>query len=58
MKVTTKQVLKAIDRDRDFRALKACVKALDKTCSKRMVRPTLEFLWDKFIIHPAGGTSK
>lgn len=38
--------------DPDFRALKMCVKALGKIGTKRMQRPTLEYLWDRFILHP------
>jgi hypothetical protein len=38
--------------DPDFRALKMCVKALTKVSTPRMVRPTLEYLIDRFILHP------
>lgn len=38
-------------KDPDFLALKACCKALSKT-QTRMLRPTLEFLWDKYITNP------
>ena len=38
-------------KDPDLLALKACVKALDKT-QIRMRRATLEFLWDRYIVHP------
>lgn len=53
--MTQKTVRRAIDRDPDFRALKQCVKYLGKVCTPRMRRPTLVFLWDKFITH--GGKS-
>jgi hypothetical protein len=42
---------RAIDRDRDFRTLKMCVKYLEKVCTPRMRRPTIEFLVDKFIVN-------
>jgi hypothetical protein len=46
---TKKQVSRAIERDADFRTLKMCVKYLDKVCSPRMRKPTLEFLWNRFV---------
>lgn len=45
-------VKRAIERDCDFRALKMCVKYLGEVSSERMRRPTLEFLWDKFVLQP------
>ncbi len=47
--MTKKQLEREMDRDPDFRALKMCVKYLDKVCTPRMRRPTLEFLWNRFI---------
>lgn len=38
-------------QDADLIALKACCKALSKT-SSRMRRHTVEFLWDKYVLHP------
>jgi hypothetical protein len=49
---TAKQIKRSIERDPDYRTLKMCVKYLDRICSKRMVRPTLEYLWDRFVAHP------
>ena len=48
MKKPPKQKAWAIDRDPDFSALTMCVKYLDKVCSPRMRKPTLEFLWRRF----------
>ena len=57
-KVTEKLVRKAVERDPSFRTLKICVKYLDTVCAPKMVRPTLEFLWDKFITHPVRATQR
>lgn len=39
-------------RDKDVLALKGAVRALDKSSSPRMLRVNLEFLWDRYIVHP------
>jgi hypothetical protein len=38
--------------DPDVSALKASVKALNRCTSPAMIRATLEFLWDRYIVHP------
>jgi hypothetical protein len=48
-KLAEEEAVKRIDPD--ILALKACCRALDK-CSPRMVKPTLEFLWDRYVVHP------
>lgn len=40
------------NQDQDMLALKQCVKALDRSSSKRMLRANLEFLWDRYISNP------
>lgn len=37
--------------DRDIKALKHCIIALENA-TPRMRKPTLEFLWDKYVRHP------
>lgn len=49
--MSAKPKRKSRAQDPDYLALKACCKALDKT-QNRMRRPTLEFLWDKYVTHP------
>lgn len=39
-------------RDKDILALKGAIRALDKSTSKRMLRANLDFLWDRYIVHP------
>jgi len=46
-RTTSKKVLRAIDRDHDFRALKMCDKYLFGVCTPRMRRATLDFLISK-----------
>ena len=50
--MTGKQISRAVERDPDFRTLRMCVKYLDTVCSKRMVKPTIQYLIDRFLIHP------
>lgn len=50
--MTEKQIRRKIDRDPDFRTLKICLKYLDKVCTPRMRKPTIEYLVDRFITHP------
>jgi hypothetical protein len=38
--------------DPDIKALGACVRALDKSSSLRMLCANTEFLWDRYIVHP------
>ena len=37
--------------DPDFLALKRCCRALDSV-TPRMIRPTLEFLTDRYLVNP------
>lgn len=46
------KISRAVERDPDLRTLRMCVKYLDTVCSKRMQRPTIEYLVDRFITHP------
>lgn len=39
--------------DRDVKALRDAARALEKSTSPQMLRANLEFLWDRFIDHPA-----
>ncbi len=39
--------------DPDVKALKAAVRALNQCRSSNMVRATLDFLWDRYLIHPS-----
>lgn len=39
--------------DRDIRVLRACVRALDQSSNDRMLKANLEFLYDRYITHPA-----
>ena len=43
--------------DPDILALKRCAVALE-TQSFRMQRATLEYLWDRFIVHPKPSYSR
>jgi len=52
------KISRAIQRDPDLRTLRMCVKYLDTVCSKRMQRPTIEYLVDRFITHPVRGESE
>ena len=38
--------------DPDILVLRQCVRSLSKSTSPRMLRANLEFLMDRFIIHP------
>jgi hypothetical protein len=49
--MSAKRKRKSRAQDPNFLALKACCKAMGKT-DPRMRLPTLEFLWDKYIVHP------
>ena len=39
--------------DPDIKALRAASRALNGSSSKKMLRANLEFLWDRYIAHPA-----
>lgn len=38
--------------DPDIKVLKACVKALENSTSPRMLKANIDFLVDRFLIHP------
>lgn len=38
-------------KDPDFLALKQADKAVQKCTCNRMIRATLEYLWDKYVVH-------
>jgi len=38
--------------DPDIKILKACIRALDKSSSRRMAKANLEFLMDRYVWHP------
>lgn len=38
--------------DPDFIALRKCVRALESATTPKMQRATLEYLWDRFVMHP------
>ena len=38
--------------DKDLVRLKRACKAIEET-SERMRRATIEFLWDKYVLHPS-----
>jgi len=48
--MSTRKVQRAIDRDSAFRTLRICIKYLDTVCPKRMLRPTMEYLIDRFKV--------
>jgi hypothetical protein len=50
-KVPAAKIRSALDRDPDFRTLKMCVKYLNTVSSRRMIRPTLIYLWDRFVVN-------
>jgi hypothetical protein len=37
----------------DIHVVTQCVKALNKSTSRRMLRANLIYLWDRFIAHPS-----
>lgn len=39
--------------DSDIKALRAAVRALNGSSSQKMLKANLEFLWDRYIEHPA-----
>ena len=45
-------LLKQVE-DPDISALKACVKALNRSTSPRMLKANLDFLVDRFLLHPS-----
>lgn len=38
--------------DPDIKVLKACVRALGQSSSKRMLKANMEYLWDRYIRNP------
>ena len=38
--------------DPDIKALRACVRALDQSSNKRMLRANIEFLYDRYVRNP------
>jgi len=38
--------------DPDFRAIKECVRALERSTSPRMLKANLDYLYDRLILHP------
>jgi hypothetical protein len=47
--------LRTIKKEPDFLALRKCVEYLEKVSSSRMRKPTVEFLYDKYVLsarHP------
>jgi hypothetical protein len=38
--------------DPDIKVLRACVKALQGSSSRRMLGANMDFLWDRFVAHP------
>lgn len=39
--------------DSDIKVLRAAARALNGSSSQKMLRANLEFLWDRYIEHPA-----
>ena len=39
--------------DGDVSALKACVRGLNKSTSRRMLKANLDFLFDRYLWHPS-----
>ncbi len=39
--------------DPDISIVKACVRALNKSSSREMLRANLVYLWDRFLAHPS-----
>lgn len=40
-------------KDADIAALKACIRALNKSTSRKMLRANLGFLFDRYVVHPS-----
>ena len=38
--------------DPDIKVLKACVRALDRSSSARMLKANVEYLYDRYVLHP------
>ena len=38
--------------DPDIKALRAAVRALQGSSSRRMLKTNMNYLWDRFIVHP------
>jgi hypothetical protein len=38
--------------DPDIKALRAAIRALSKSSSKRMLHANMRYLWDLFVVHP------
>lgn len=38
--------------DKDVKVLRACVRALEQSSSERMLRANLDYLYDRYVLHP------
>ena len=45
--------LQRVEQECDIAALKACIDALDKSTSRRMLNANIHFIVDRYLWHPA-----